>query len=162
MRLFFLSILLPFIFGITHVFALDAEIMDIRNNGESGCQDIIHDGVPTKICYKGVEKTSLKNTLTDTKWNLVSFDGKSITGVTLEFGKNTVHAKFCNTLNGQSNILGKSLIVRHIFSTKMYCEWPVMDAEYAFSKITRSSLAIEGDTLTIKSRNHHTFIWKKQ
>ncbi len=83
-------------------------------------------------------KMSPQRALRDGTWTLESFDGKAITEIgTITFSNNRFHAKLCNTINGRYVAMSNRLILRNAFSTKMYCDSPIMSVENALVDITR-------------------------
>lgn len=110
-------------FIIQSTYALDRDVMGSNPEVQYGCQDIVHEGITSKICYKHVSEPKIKELLPSTSWSIVSFNGTKITSTgTLSFSNRTFSAKLCNSLSGKYSVLDKTFILRNVVSTRMYCE----------------------------------------
>jgi heat shock protein HslJ len=94
-------------------------------------------------------------------WESVSLNGRTITGATLQFGKNRFHAKICNTMNGAYGAVQDRLIFRQVISTRMYCGGDIMQLEDAMS-FTRARFMVGSETLTITTKKGDVIVWKKK
>jgi heat shock protein HslJ len=108
------------------------------------------------------KKMSPHQALQAHEWNLSSYNGMSYekSDITINFEKNRFSAKVCNTMNGRYSLtIGSRLVTRQVVSTMMYCEG-LMDIE-AILGGSRFVTMVGSDTLTMKTKNGDTLIWKK-
>lgn len=145
-------------------YALDRNVMWSNPEVQYGCQDVIHDGVQTKICYKTATHVvpKFRDTIANSTWSIVSLNGKAITSSgTLTLSGRTMSAKLCNNVSGRYHVIGKTLVLRNTISTMMYCDTDIMPVETAIGKANLAKLSLSGTTLTMKTR-HDIIVWKKQ
>ncbi len=113
-------------------------------------------------CRPTVGKMSPQRALKDGTWILESFNGKTLahTG-TLMFHNNRFHAKLCNSVNGRYVAMSSRLILRNMYSTKMYCDTDIMPVETALMSINRGTYMVGSNSLTITTRKGDVIVWKK-
>lgn len=111
----------------------------------------------------GANATFAANALSNTDWNLVSYNGQDASG-TLSFTSDTMYSKFCNNVSQGYTYTHDSISSNGMgISTKMYCDGLPMTLEDNFDISTSGTASIiSGDTLTITTNTKHIFTFKKE
>jgi heat shock protein HslJ len=109
-----------------------------------------------------LKKILATSPLRDTSWSLVSWNGKAVTeSVSLEFKKNTLSAKICNTISGKFSIRKNTISAPHLASTRMMCQGGIMDIENAFD-LDAATFSLKDGILTVITEKKNTFVWKQK
>lgn len=107
--------------------------------------------------------TYAANSLSDTAWNLVSYNWQEASG-TLSFSTDRMYSKFCNNVSQWYTYTDNTITSDGMgISTKMYCEGLPMTLEDNFDISTKwTSAVVDGDTLTITTDTKNIFTFKKE
>lgn len=101
------------------------------------------------------------NPLTDTSWNLSSYNGSGAYG-TLSFDSSMMYSKFCNNVSQwYSYSDGKIVSQWNGISTLMYCQWLPMTLEDNFSISTWTTVVMSWTQMTITTSAKNTYVFIK-
>lgn len=101
------------------------------------------------------------NPLTDTSWNLSSYNGSGAYG-TLSFDSSMMYSKFCNNVSQwYSYSDGKIVSQWNGISTLMYCQWLPMTLEDNFSISTWTTVVMSWTQMTITTSAKNTYVFVK-
>ena len=117
------------------------------------------------------QKTPTKteeNFVLNGKWNLESFEAKNVQAknvvANVEFDKNHIHAKFCNTMNGEVTYANGKIQTKGLASTRMLCDDEnLMNAEIAFDLDgAKFELDKANTELTITTKEGAKYVFAKK
>ncbi|WP_231426253.1 MULTISPECIES: META domain-containing protein [Pedobacter] len=105
--------------------------------------------------------------LTQTKWELTELPGLTLptsAKATLNFGDSLkVNGKaFCNNYGGQAEVVENKIMLKNLFSTKMFCqETDAAERAYLQAINQVNTAKIEGDRLTLLNGTQKLLVFKK-
>jgi len=111
----------------------------------------------------GANATFAANSLSDTAWNLVSYNWQEASG-TLSFSTDRMYSKFCNNVSQWYTYNNNTITSDGMaMSTMMYCEGWAMTLENNFDIGTGgTSSVVNWDQLTITTDEKNIFTFKKE
>ncbi|KQN32594.1 hypothetical protein ASE92_18550 [Pedobacter sp. Leaf41] len=108
-----------------------------------------------------------QNKLTQTKWELTELPGLTLpttTKATLNFGDSlkVTGKSFCNNYGGKAEVVDNKIMLKNLFSTKMFCqETDAAERAYLQAINQVNAAKIENNQLTLSNGTQKLLVFSK-